>query len=500
MNFKKIMAIAIAFVFVFANTCFAVDIVTEFEDEESVKVVEGIGNESAVLEEAEPEEDAAFELMDYENGISIIAPATTISKAGGMLQLEAEIWEPEEGESVIWSIEQGSNYATISQTGLVTAKTNGTVVCKVHSTFDPAKIAYKTIVISIQTNVAEFSIGLMGTKCNIYSIDADGKEKPEGSYGIKNFPAGKELLLKAVPNSDYEFVYWRDISGKIISYDPVLKYTVSATDTLYAVGAPVESSDRAKIVTFRDMSGKVLVAGFTSAEIKVPSKPFTLGYTFYCWVSDGDMYNLSSGSVLDKSLIKKNTMFVAGYIKDSTEYTVSVTGANEEGGKYIYNDVVTFTHKEPEEGMRFAYWMRDGKIVSYDEEYKFFMGAYDTAVEAVFVTLDTPVAEVPIIVMSEPQVVDKNKISFVAERSLPERFELLSTGIILSSSSSNITLETTGILHAKANTLTNKGQYTVRKADVKSSETWYARGYMIYKDGENTITVYSDPVTGKLNK
>ena len=213
----------------------------------------------------------------------------------------------------------------------------------------------------------------------------------------------------------------------------------------------------------------------------------------------GKMYDLAPRSVLDTTPFEKSTMFVAAYTKDATEYTVTATGTNEASGKYMYNDLVTFTHKAPEDGKRFAYWMRDGKIVSYDAEYKFYVGAFDTSIEAVFVGLDEPVAEVPLVVMSQPQVVGGNKISFVCERYLPEQYTLVSTGIILSSTSSNITLATDGIIHSKAKSTENKGQYTVRKADVTSSQTWYAKGYMIYKDGENIITVYSDPVTGRLN-
>ncbi len=494
MIFKKIMAMLLMATLIFSNVCFATNVVTEFEDMQESK--DGISNEIAELEVETPEEDEIFELMEYENGISIIAPATTISQAGGTLQLKAQILEPEEGESVIWSIEQGSNYATISQDGLVTAKTNGTVVCKVHSTADATKIAYKTIIIAIKSDAPNISVSLTGTQCSIVRYVGD-VEKMIGSHHIMSYAAGTEFNLKAVPNENYEFFYWKDIDGKIVSYEPELKFTLNAQMSLTAVCVPTSGST--VLIAFRDMSGKILTEGWTTGEIKVPQNPFTLGYSFYCWVNDGKMYNFTPRSVLDTKPYTKNTMFVAGYLKDSTEYNVTVKGANEEGGKYMYNDLVTFTHKAPEEGMRFAYWMRDGKIVSYDEEYKFFVCAFDTEVEAVFVEVDTPVAEVPIVVMSNPQVVDANKISFVCERYLPEHFELLSTGIILSASNSNITLETEGILHSKANSAANNGQYTVRKKDVSKSQTWYARGYMIYKDGETSVTVYSEPVSGKLN-
>lgn len=492
MTVKRFIACIAAMCLLTIN-CFAANIVTDFSEDafDSLTVIDGHSSEQREIVE---EEDSEFELLEYENGITITAPSSTITTSGGTLQLTATITEPMEGESYIWSIESGSNCATIDQNGLVTAVTNGTVVCKVHSTMDSTKIAYKTIVIAIKTETQKISVGIMGVGGTQITGSINGESRVFGSMNTASYDDGTEFVLKVTPKEGYEFIYWKNFE-RIVSFDPEYSFTLGSAMNLSAVCGKTDGSNL--LVTFKDMSGNVLIEGYTSAEIKTPTKPFTLGYKFHCWVADGNMYNFTPNSVLDTSNIAKNTMFSAGYIKDSTEYTVTATGADSTGGTYMYNDLVVLNPAEPEEGKRFAYWKRDGKIVSYDETYKFYVGAFDTHVEAVFVDIGEAVAEVPIIVMSEPQVVDGNKISFVAERYLPERYTLASTGIILSNSSSNITLNMVGVTHSQANSTTNKGQYTIRKKDVRYGEIWYARGYMIYKDGDNLITIYSDPVAGK---
>ena len=62
---------------------------------------------------------------------------------------------------------------------------------------------------------------------------------------------------------------------------------------------------------------------------------------------------------------------------------------------------------------KFAYWQKDGQIISYEQSYTFYVGAYTTTVEAVYVPEAQEVTPAPIIVMSRPTIVQtKQKCRF----------------------------------------------------------------------------------------
>lgn len=437
------------------------------------------------------------ETYEYTNGISITSPASTITQADATLQLTAVILDALPEESIIWSIESGKNCATIDQNGLLKAVTNGVVVCKAKSTVDESRFAYKTIIISIQTQKQWAKLDLMGVGCSFKRM-VNGEEKTLGAYLVNDFVVGTEFDLEAVAKkSNMEFLYWKGSDGRIISYDPKYKFILGTDMKLTAVYAEIQ--DESYHVVFRDISGKILAEGPTTSTISVPALSNPVGYEFYCWIADKKQYDFDEKSVFEASSVNKNTIFTAGYVKSSIKYNLTVENADVSTGSYYYNDVVTLNHILPPSDKKFAYWKRDGQIVSYSDTYTFYMGAYDTKIEAVFVDISEPVAEVPIVVMSEPIVTDTNKISFTAERYLPEQYTLVATGIILNNSSANITLDTYGIKNSMSASFKNIGQYTVRKKDVSDGETWYARGYMIYADADNIITVYSDTVSKSLN-
>ena len=478
---KKIVLIAACFICAMTLNVFAKpDIVTDISDDETV-----------VLYSADEE----YELSEYENQISIVSDTSTISEAGGTLQLTAVIENPLSAESVVWSIESGKNYATIDQNGLVKAVTNGVVVCKAKSTVDASRFAYKTIIISIQTEKKWAHLDLMGVGCTFRRRVGD-QIKTIGGYQSTDYLAGTQFDLEAVPKTTKvdgadvattEFLYWKGSDGRVVSYDPVYKFTLGTDMKLTAVCASVTGSSRH--VVFKDISGKILSEGPTTSTITIPSEPFALGYEFYCWVADGKEYDFTARTKFDTSGISKNTIFTAGYVKAPVKYNLSVTGAKEGGGKYYYNDFISLHAAETEEGRKFAYWKRDGKIISYDSTYEFYMGAHDSCIEAVFADTDEPVALVPIIILDEPMIVDTNKISFTAERYLPEQYTLVATGIIMDNSTANITLDTYGVKNSMASSNANTGKYTIRKKDIAANETWYARAYMIYADKDNIITI-----------
>ena len=132
--------------------------------------------------------------------------------------------------------------------------------------------------------------------------------------------------------------------------------------------------------------------------------------------------------------------------------------------------------------------MRDGKIVSYNREYSFYVSA-DTTVSAVY---ESDVDEEIVLNMAEPVKVSDSKIAFFAERNVPSDKTVIETGILISKTA-GLNLEN-ALIKAGAKSTQNAGQFTVRKANVQPEETYYGRAYLIYKDASGVHTLYSNEV------
>lgn len=498
----KIMACITSALLISSSVC-ATDIITTYDESENfLSVTNGVANEhSNVFEDSlDTFSNDEISLLEYSNGITILSDSSTISQSGGSITLTAEIEDKSDDEGVIWSIESGKEFATISQFGVVTAVTNGTVVVKATSTINADKFAYKTIIISIASETISVKLDVSAQYANIQNTTVDGVVQNWYDTKTASYPQGTKFRLQALKKSgqDSTFMYWWDTkSSRIVSFSPVYEFVLATETSLQAVYAYSRSAT-SKFVVFKDINDKILTQGYTSSTIKVPQNPTVLGYDFRCWSYNGNMFDLEPREALDTSLVTSHMIFKAGYTRVSEKYTVEIIGATSTGGEYMYNSFIHLTPAEAPEGQRFAYWTRDGKIVSYDTDYSFFVGNYDTTIEAVFVEKDVVIAEIPIIVMGEPQIVETNKIAFMAERNLPSQYTLIETGIILSSTTSDIDLNTSSITKARANSTENKGQFAIRKKDVSTSETWFAKGYMIYMDGDDIVTIYSDPVSKSL--
>lgn len=329
----------------------------------------------------------------------------------------------------------------------------------------------------------EAKINVTAIDGTIYSVSdsADWGPTKTGTYS-----SAKEFTLRASANSDAKFLYWEDaISGKILSYSEEYTFTVGTGKTLIAVCA----SGDAGYVTFKNANSIVLAGGYSGSGLTVPADPYLCGYTFAGWYVRGIKQEITAGSEIDG--ISENTVYQAGFTADETLYSITATNTNEEGGSYKYNTYLTFTPAE-KDGETFAYWKKGKNIVSYNKTYSFYVSA-DETVTAVF---NEEVKEDVLLVMSNPTVVSSNKIAFFAERSVPDGYTLLETGILLHNSE-NVSL--TNYTHkAVASSTTATGQFTIRKANVKNGETWYAVSYAMYTDGEEVYTKYSNEVSKSL--
>lgn len=298
----------------------------------------------------------------------------------------------------------------------------------------------------------------------------------------KEYEFGSNVTLKAVKDENSEFLYWKDgVSDAIISTDEEITLTAASNRNILAVFKDI-NIESGYYVSFY-ANGRIVAEGLASA-VKVPENPYVAGYTFSGWYNNGEKTDLTSQSDVT---VDKDTRFTAGFELNDNTYTVTVNNKDLET-KYKYNEKVTVTAPASENDGEFAYWMRDGKIVSYNETYSFYVSA-NTSLTAVFSS--EPVEEDVVITMTDPIVIqDGNRIAFYSERNVPSKYTVKETGIILAKDA-NFTNPITSVANSKA----NKGQYTVRLKNVQEGSTWYAKAYVVYTDGsDNTQIKYSDTV------
>ena len=84
--------------------------------------------------------------------------AAEITTPGGTLQLEAIINPLGADQDVTWSVTNGSAYATVSATGLVTATADGTVTVRATSVTDPTKLDEIDIVIDTVIEIESLTV------------------------------------------------------------------------------------------------------------------------------------------------------------------------------------------------------------------------------------------------------------------------------------------------------------------------------------------------------
>lgn len=301
---------------------------------------------------------------------------------------------------------------------------------------------------------------------------------------------GTEITLLAAPVEGKTFMYWKNVpSNRIVSTNQSYSFKVGSNTYLTAVYSEPQSGQ--VLVEFCDKNGKVLQSNYLdkNAAITTPTNPYTVGYSFAGW------------SPTVPSNADKDYVFTAQYSALPVSYQVTAEGpAMVVGGNlspYAYNDKITLTVDDASvpAGQSFQYWTRDGKIVSYDTTYSFYVWD-NTVVKAVCSAVSAGVKPQ---VMMDTVKIDGNRIIFMAERTVPDGFDIIETGIILKSGSGSAnTLKISGgsyDLKAVAQSTDKNGQFTVRKDN--ASGIWYARAYVIYKDSQGNCKIaYSNIVNG----
>ena len=204
----------------------------------------------------------------------------------------------------------------------------------------------------------------------------------------------------------------------------------------------------------------------------------------------------------------KDTIIVEPIYELNASNTVTITEGNYTAtgaGTYTAEDnqraVVTISADAKDgDGKDFLYWIDADteEIVSYYRTYSFFC-VKDTVLTPVYGDGSTVQAE-PIVRITEVKFnALSGKVSFFAERSVPEEFVILQTGIVVTKTESIGTNEevfVVGGTSTAAGTSTstaNNGYYSANTA-VATGQTVWARAYVIYETADGEILEAYGPV------
>lgn len=388
-----------------------------------------------------------------------------------------------------------SGIITLSEQGEADESGNYSISAKMSDDVTVGTYELKIGASELQTNVLKYfkvtedkneaEVALAAVNGTIEASVNGGAAQNLGSSNKSLYPVGTKISLTAVSNNENAaFLYWKDdVSKAVVSANKTFEIIVGTSRTYTAVFADAASG---AYITFR-ANGRILAGGYNS--VNVPSDPYVAGYTFDGWYIGTEKVSLSVGQEISA---QTDTEYKALFALDETEYTVTASNADSEGGSYKYNEKVTLKAADKSsEGLVFAYWQRDGKVACYSETYSFYVNA-DTSVSAVYTA--EAVAKQAVVVMAEPiKMESTNRIAFYAERDIPEEYKVIESGILLNRSA-GFDLDGAQI-QAVSKSTANKGQYTIRKANVNAGDTWYGKAYVMYTDGTNVYTAYSDEVS-----
>ena len=308
----------------------------------------------------------------------------------------------------------------------------------------------------------------------------------EGNLAVINPTRGKGISVSAPEVPGYKFIGWKSGAatdtgdGELSNTAKFVKdlkqddsftvYTSTFLTAVYEETEPAEST--ASVVGFWNLDGSYLGQKTVDKIKEEGGLPTTslIGHTFTGWFT-------AENVALDIELIvEKVTHAVAGYTTNETlvaanKDAVRVNGESKSEVKY--GTEVECLDPEPS---RVTHWLRDGKVVSYDETYKYYVWD-STNITSSY----APIEEKPLVVLDGETVsgaymieYDKGNADAIVEVGI-----LFGTGTPTVESKSEIFKSQRGDDH---------GQFAAKPTD----SSYTARGYMIYEENGSYKVIYSE--------
>ncbi|MBE6911345.1 MAG: hypothetical protein E7473_02370 [Ruminococcaceae bacterium] len=324
---------------------------------------------------------------------------------------------------------------------------------------------------------------------NIPSIAAVTINGNEGNLAVINPSRGAELSVSAPEVSGYKFIGWKagvandtgdgelQNTAKFVNgleqEDTFTVYTSTFLTAVYEEIAPLEDADA--VVEFWNLDGSYLGQKSVTELEELAAEDKTLktsliGHTFTGWFTAEDV-------ALDISTIsEKVTHAVAGYTADATlaatnDDGVRVNGETDAEANAYGKEVICVDNKGT-----VTHWLRDGKVVSYDETYKYYVWD-STNITSSY----APVEKKPLVVLDGETVSDAYMIEYDGAGK-----NIVEVGILFGSGAAPTVESKSEIFKSQRGN--NHGQFAAKPSD----SSYTARGYMIYEENGTYKVIYSE--------
>lgn len=309
---------------------------------------------------------------------------------------------------------------------------------------------------ALKDAVAKLDAGVVVTVASttLGSITLNGADATKGANA--RLAVGDDVTLTAKANTETgEFVGWK-VGTKIVSTDETYKTVATANITYEAVFT--EKVDETFTVVFVDPYGNVISTQpvTSGADIKVPTAPTLIGYTFTGWsMNEEEISKLTDGATIYAQYKKDD---VAKYTVTAPEgATLTVDGVETASPATVAYDAKVSVHKD---GV--AAWQVDGVTVAYGDTYTFFCGS-----DMNLVAVDNVVEQkTTVVITGVNEIAGSVQVSFAASRNVAPGETVVKQGFIYGKNlaDSELTLDNVGNKGADANAGTVKIAYTKNSA------------------------------------
>ncbi|MBR4319022.1 MAG: hypothetical protein IKP69_03100, partial [Oscillospiraceae bacterium] len=295
---------------------------------------------------------------------------------------------------------------------------------------------------------------------------------------------------------------WYYVKGNNANYNNVAPVSVTAT-----ISSPVVSSKSSQNFT---ISLPSYTYDGTAHEVTISGTTYGKVITYY-YDSDGHsldeapsepgdytvrVYASGNSSYYSKSVSAEYTISEP----ETEKYSVSVKNGTVDGkttAEVEADTVIAVKADKAPAGYKFGYWKKDGsdRAISYNANYTFKVIS-DIELEAVYLEDSDDVERYGYSVKDSVEIDKTSKaISFIFMNNVPEDCTIVKCGIVATSDASKAEALALGNADYDRYKTTDKHnfRYTWTKTKVTADQTWYVKGYLIYKTADGTEkTVYSD--------
>ncbi len=362
--------------------------------------------------------------------------------------------------------------ATVAGNGKITKLSNG----KTEITATVAKnggVAMSTVAYEVTDVVDEtpkYTTAAFSAVTNVDGYDVDVTvDGASDENKVISTERGSAIVATAPEIPGYKFVGWKRGSYEnpvFVSNENPLRMTL-LTNTFVTAAYILETYEEEAKVEYYNQNGDYIAT--LAPSVDAPTPDSITGYTF----EEGNWF-IGENTKLDLANVTKLTRAVARHTPNASVGTATVNGSPKTDKIAFDSEIVLSATAQG-----FTSWMRDGKVVSYNLDYTYYLWDDTTITESTDVIPETAYSNgkrLPLIVIE-----NGNGGAYMIEYDKAD-FEIVEVGILFGTG--DITVDSCTAKYTSQRN-SDHGQFTA-----KSSGN--ARGYLIYNDNGTYRVIYAN--------